>query len=98
MRSELDGVTARHALGLFGPGAVAAETADAEPANDAGPAAPLLGGDHVSLLANGAVAIALLLVWLLLHHHGLGSHHHNGLLLHHHGLLLDVGDLHFGLY
>ena len=47
-------MTARHTLGSHVPGAVAAKSADAEHADAACPAAPLLSWLHVSALADGA--------------------------------------------
>jgi len=97
MSSSRNGVSARHALGASVPCTVAAETADAEHADAASPAAPLLGWLHVALLAHWAVAAATLVDddWGLLrgrrHHHWLLHHHWLG---HHDWLRLNVGDLH----
>ena len=108
-QSDLDLVTARHALGADVPCAVAAETTDAEHADAAGPAAELLGLLHVAFLADGAGALAAGIDdngglgrrshhHRLLHHHVLRHHHGGGSynhrrLLMHHVVHVGLGDL-----
>jgi hypothetical protein len=85
-------MSAREALALGAPCAVAQKAGEETNADEASPACAGLLCDHVSSLAIRAVTIVVIvnnnlrLLLLLLHHHWLGSHHHG---LGHHNWLLD---------